>query len=244
MRIRTVRSTWVLSILAIVFNCTLGVLASLKVEDLTRADYLQRLTFGYELTGLFMSLIGVFAFAHEYRHGTIRATLAALPRRLRVYLAKIVVVTFWTSVVTLLALALRWSITLLLIGGPARRISLTAAPGPRVLLGTVFIVVLGALIGLAYAALFRNVVAAIVLLLVVPLVVEGLVFALLTLDALKPVRAVARFLPYTASRAITAMEPVELFGTRIYPWQGAAVFAGFAALLLLPAWLLFARRDA
>ena len=31
---------------------------------------------------------------------------------------------------------LRWSITLLLIGGPARRISLTAAPGPRVLLGT------------------------------------------------------------------------------------------------------------
>ncbi len=52
---------------------------------------------------MLLSMIGIFAIGHEYRYGTIRPTLSALPRRSNVLAAKVIVVTGYVFVVALLA---------------------------------------------------------------------------------------------------------------------------------------------
>lgn len=245
-RIRTVRSTWVLSVLALVLNGAIAfaLAETLSGEVVTVEDYRTVLTGGLAFTALFMALVGVFGYGHEYRHGTIRVTLTAVPQRGRVFLAKAVVLTLWSVLVASLALAVAWAASWAALGDRSP-VPLSAEPLPRVLAGSVLLVVVWAFIGLGYAGLFRNVAAAIVLLLVVPLIVEPLLQGLLTTEFMEPVRDAGRYLPFTAAQAVTAVGEFAVpSGGRILPWEGAVTFAGFAALILALTWLVFTRRDA
>ena len=51
--------------------------------------YAAVLTAGTQFTPLLMGLLGVFAFGHEYRYGTIRTALCVLPRRTTLAAAKV-----------------------------------------------------------------------------------------------------------------------------------------------------------
>lgn len=259
-RLTSLRSTWVLTVASLL----IAVLAALAFTFATgggsggppgsqgdQAAYATVLTAGAQLTPLLMGLLGAFAFGHEYRYGTIRPTLTALPRRGAVAAAKVLLVVVWSAAVAALAVALAVLVAELFGGDRFEPgVGLSVGATPRVALGVVLYVVLSALVGLAFGWLFRNIVAAVSLLLVMPIVVEPLLKLVLSLDALEPVASVGRFLPFTAGAQLyaysTAIDPdiPEAFRNDLSPLAGGLTFAALALVLLAAAYALFQRRDA
>ena len=95
----------------------------------------------------------------------------------------------------------------------------------------------------------RGVPSALVVILVVPLVVEQLIFRLSLAPALDWLRPAVKFLPFTAGQHLLAVGG-EVAGTEAPEgylfdrWASGGVFAAFVAIILIAAWYLFKRRDA
>src|ERR671910_433348 len=219
-------------------------------------DAMSAVTVGNVLTGggsfaipfvpIFMTIIGIFATGHEYRHGTIQPTLMAIPQRSRLLIAKILVVAATAVVAVLLSLAVNLGIGLIFW---EEMPTLGDDPLNQALPGYVVYTVLSALMGLALALLFRSLPAAIVVAFVMPLVVEGLITGLTNVPALDWLIPVVKFLPFTAGGLLLAMETPD-FGplTDEYDlfsrWAAGGIFAAFLAIILGAAWWLFQKRDA
>ena len=263
-RIRTVRSTWLLTVLslaltalpavAIGLNPTTGTPVSRGESFRVLGDqeaYALVLTAGAQLAPLLMGLLGAFAFGHEYRYGTMRTALTALPVRDRLAAAKVLVVALWAAAVGVLGVGVSALVLLVVRGGRYQPgVSLTEATTVRVALGVVLYVVLIALLGLALGWLFRNVPAAVTVLLVTPLVVEPLLRGLLSLQALEPVSGIGRYLPYGAGSRLYAYssridpEVPAAFRNDLGPLAGGLTLALVVAALVAVAHVLFRRRDA
>jgi ABC-2 type transport system permease protein len=256
-RIRTLRSTYWLTGLALLLSAVVaGIVAWVMRDDpidagaggiiLTGGSAFSPLPF----TAVFMGILGAFAFGHEYRHGTILATLTAVPRRGALALAKCTVIALWSVVVAAASVGLNWGVARTLSGQSL--VLLDGAAG-RALVGYLGYVVLWGLLGLGLASLLRNMPATLVILLVVPLVVEPVVSSLALLDALEPVRDYVHYLPFTAGNAMS--QSVEtptfagggeqpMFGEQPSRLVSSLTFTGWVALVLAPAIALFHKRDA
>lgn len=254
-RLRTIRSTWWLVFLSLLATGSIAwaVAANLVAEPLDVADATVLLTGGASYSPLvppavFMAVLGVLAFGHEYRHGSIRATLIAIPRRSRVMAAKTLTVALTAAVVAVLSLAVAWGVGFAVLGERMLDLPWVEDPLPRVLGGYVAFVVLSALLGLALAGLFRNVPAALVAILVIPLVLEPVLTLVLGFDALRPVREAGKFLPFTAGKQMLVPDasapPGYGNGEPLGPAFGGLTMSAYAAALLTLCWGLFARRDA
>ncbi len=264
-RLRTVRSTWWLSALAVVLSAGIATAASFglrTVKDfdqdgteiahvLQRGEVVTTLTAGAPdfptpFAALFMAVIGIFAFGHEYRHGTVRATLTALPRRDTVVLAKILVVAGWAAAIAAVTLVVNYLIARTVLGSRLSEAQLSSGTLARTSLAFIALIALWALIGLGLAGLFRNVPAAIVTILVVPLVAESILGALIiNLDGLKGLRPIVPYFPFRAGRQMVATTTVsDAEAYLATPLAGGVTFAAAAAVVLAGAWLLFRTRDA
>lgn len=265
-RLRTLRSTWWLSALAIVLTVALATLVSLAIRSSTtineNGEVTPQLLLQDELVfiltagagtipipfaAVFMAMIGIFAFGHEYRHGTVRSTLATLPRRDAVVAAKVLTMIAWAVAVSVICLLLTNGITRLVLGSRVSDAGLPTGTWLRTSLGFVVLVVLWAVLGLALAGLFRSVPAAIVTVLVIPLVVEPIIFVVLTnVSALERFEDLVRFLPFNAGKqmlnvTVPGTPPDPLIPS---PLAGGLTLAAVTAALVAATWVLFRARDA
>ncbi|MEV4641962.1 ABC transporter permease [Actinoplanes sp. NPDC049548] len=184
-----------------------------------------------------VAVLGVMVMSAEYTTGMIRSTLQAQPRRLTVLTAKALVFG-----VFMLTVGETLSFLACLVGRPVIDQHIPVRlddPGVlRALVGAgLYLAVLG-LFSLAAGAVVRHTAGAIT-------AVLGLMLVLSELTALLPGswgRRVDAWMPTNAGQLILAASP----GTDavLGPWQGMAVFAGWTALLLGVAAVLFTRRDA
>ncbi len=256
MRIRTLRSTYWLTGLALLLSAAVAGIIAYNMRN----DPIEAGAAGVILTGgtsfsplpfvaVFMGIMGVFSFGHEYRHGTILSTLAAVPRRGSLATAKCLVLVAWSLAVAVVSVGLNWLVGWILSG---QSLPLTDNPAGPALVGYLCYVVLWALLGLGLGSLLRNLPAAMVVLLVVPLVVEPLVSALTLLPALESIREFVYYLPFTAGKTmLESMDMTQLGGGQETTFGDAPgrvtsglTFAAWAALLLAPAVALFHKRDA
>jgi ABC-2 type transport system permease protein len=253
MRLRTLRSTWWLTGLSLLIAGLLGLTALSLKGTLTVVNYGDIVTGGgggaIFLVAILLSIIGVFATGHEYRYGTIRPTLSALPRRSVVLAAKVLVITAYVGVVTLASLLLRYAIAVIILGH--RLLDLGAFPTPmaRVWLGALVYTVIFALVGLALAGLFRNIPAAIVTVIVMPLIAENVIRGLLGLHVFHSIRSLAKAMPFSSGAEIFRYRAVDNggsagFNTVPSPVDGLLVFLAFLAIVLGLSWVLFEKRDA
>lgn len=246
-RVRTIASTyWTIGIgLGLCALIALGFGLDSRGSDVPPALGSLLLTGGGEglpfpVLGVSIALIGILATGHEYRHRMIYPTLTAIPRRSVLLGAKVTVVAALAALTALASVALSWVVGSLAYGEP---LPLAAAPVPTVLVGYVLLVVCYAVLGLALGQLTRAIPAAVVIVLLCPLVVEPVLSTLAGLDVLSWLQQVVPFLPFGAGMRLVAVglaDGADLLGR----WAGGAVFAGFVAVLLAIAWLLFERRDA
>ncbi len=193
-----------------------------------------------------MSIFGVLTFGHEYRHGMIRATLTAVPDRLAVLGAKALVTGAVAGLTALLCA---------LLGLLAAKVFFTGIPTAgddvtRILAGVSLYTAMFALVGMAFAAIFRNQLVAIVVVLLYPLIGETILQVILVLPgAFDDIQNAAGYLPFDAGAKMFSFlsvdQALEAFGYEPPgPVAGGVTFAVFTAVLLAVAGALFVRRDA
>jgi len=255
-RLRTLRSTWWLLGVSLVVAAGIGAIVAWAgtANDLGDNGLAIALSAGGEfspvpLPPVLAGLVGVFALGHEYRYGTIRPALSAVPQRSALLLAKVVVTATWAALVGVVLVAVSYLVLLVFPGQDVAANGVPWDPAGRVALGFVVLMVLWAMVGLGFAGLTRNLPAAVVLLLVIPLVVEGILFAVLNfVPALDGISWWSKYVPFSAGQAMLAtFDPAELGGPDfdlLAPLEGGLVFGGFTLILLAITWVLFERKDA
>jgi len=233
-KLRSLRSTtWVLAV-GMLTTAALGVVAGFNTRSVT-SDPTSNVLSGILLGQLVLGVLGVLCVTSEYSSGTIRVTLAAVPRRWPVLAAKACTfgaLALAASEVTVFAAflggiaALRPSVPHPALSDPSvlRAVALTG-----VYLG------LTALMGVGVGILVRHSAAAVAVL------VGGLF--VLPLIAAAAGRAVGRVMPeLIAGNSLAAVKPVAGFSWS--PWLELGIVALYPAVLLTVGCLRFTRGDA
>jgi ABC-2 type transport system permease protein len=201
---------------------------------------------GIQLGQTVVAILAVVAIAGEYSTGTIRASLAAIPRRSVVLAAKAAVITglvLAAGTVTVLASLLAGRRILPGNGvGPDHGLpALSLADGPvlRAAIGSVLYLALIALLSLGVATALRDSATAIG-------IVLGLLYLFPILAAVVTDpdwhRRLQQIGPMTAGLAVQAT--TGLHDLPIGPWSGLGVLAAWAGAALLAGLLSLRLRDA
>lgn len=245
-KIRTVRSTVIMLVLVVLLSVVPAVLIALLVgkNDLLTTeprDRVQLALVGVQISQTLVAVIAALVIAGEFRFGTIRTTFVAEPRRLRVLVAKLVTVLALSGLVAAVMVGVSAGLTKLILQSRGVDFSFTANGAARLLYGTVLYSMLYAAMGLALATLIRNAAASITLIIVLPLIVENVLFGIFSLLDRE---GWARWLPFSAGAQITADTSGDPLVERLGPWAGYGYGWLWAlAMLAAGAWLL-RRRDA
>ena len=186
------------------------------------------------LAALFTLILGVFAVAGEYRHGTVTDTFLSTPARGRVIAAKLAVYGAAGAVAGLVSAAVAVMVTAAWWAAKGGSFQLSAG-SLRILAGGVAVNIAFAAIGVGVGALLRNLALAIAAALAWIALVEGVAGQLIG-------AGLARWLPFSASEALGR---VTMIGpARPLPqWGGGLVLAGYAIAFAAAAMVTTLRRD-
>jgi len=245
-KLRTVRSTiWTLGMTAFT-----GLAASAIATGVTRAHWasmpasnkasfhpIEVSLMGVYLGGtLMLGILGILIVSSEYATGTIRATLAAAPRRPMVLAAKVLVFGTVTMVVAELVAFAGFFLGQALLGSPAPHATLSSPSALRAVGGTGLFLVAVGLLALGIAVLVRHTAGAISayagVILVLPIIVSALPGSL--------EYQIERLLPLEIGSAMINNPAPDAFG----PWTGFLILCGYTALILAVGAVLLVRRDA
>jgi ABC-2 type transport system permease protein len=201
-------------------------------EDLVASGPLQ----GYYLGQLLMGALGVLVVSGEYSSGMIRATLAAVPRRVPVLIAKTVVFTVVVGISMVLASVAAFLVAEAVLSGYRPTFSLADGSTLRVVIGTGIYLTLVGLLGSAFAWIVRSTPGALVttfaVILVLPILFE-LVFPSWG-------DYIAAYLPTGAGQSFSTnlAQPHAL-----PPWEGLGLMVAWVVAALVAAGIALRRSD-
>lgn len=237
----TIRSTYIMLIIsallivlyAFYFEGYQGNTGS-AASKLAPTAYQEIVTNGGGMAVLFVSIIAILFMGHEYRYNTIMYTLTANSRRSKVLAAKLLVMTIFSALFGLFAVA--FALGMYKLGLTFRDATLPAQNFDALVeigRGVVYYIFYG-LIGLLIATLLRNIVAAIGTLFALSIVVEPLLSLMLKENAV--------YLPIAATDTI--MRASMMQGDKLTPNSAIVVAGLYLVVGWVIAWLLFLKRDA
>jgi ABC-type transport system involved in multi-copper enzyme maturation permease subunit len=183
-----------------------------------------------------IATLGVLAVTSEYASGSIKPTLAGVPRRTQLVLGKALAVAATTFTVMLTAVLAAFVAAQAIVAIDGIDLSLTADGVIRAIVGSALYLTGVAIIGAGLGWLLRSTAGAVATFLGVFVILPVIGFIL-------PEPVGAAVLPYLPSNAGAAMMQLTP-GDGLSPWAGLAVFALYAALTLFGAALVLQRRDA
>ena len=240
----TLRSTWAVLGAAIVGMLVLALVvayntrhltSNLQANDIAPSSTLQ----GYYLGQLLIGALGVLFVSGEYGTGMIRSTLVAVPRRLPVLWAKLVVFVTVTAASMITVSIVAFVCAQALLSHYRTGFSLGDPGVLRVVLGTGIYLTLVGMIGGALGWIVRSTPGALVAYFAVVLVLPVL-FG----DALGNWgKEVAQFLPSQAGASFSTSIP-ESPQYSLSPWIGLLVLGGWVVVALAVAAGVLRRRDA
>ncbi|MEU5871199.1 ABC transporter permease [Glycomyces sp. NPDC047369] len=246
-KFRTIRSTWICLALGLVLLGLFGSIGAFTYDGAgvtdgppgisgRPLDAVSLAVMGLSFASLVVGVFGVLSTAGEYSTGTIRSTLAAVPKRLPVLWAKAILAggaVFAVSAIGVFAAFLIGSIGL---DGEAIALSLTDDGVLRALFGAALYLGLVAVFGVALGALLRSPAGGIAALVSVLLILPGLAMLLPDswYDTLNP------YFPSNAGGAVYALTETS---DRLSPGAGIAVFAGWVAVTLAAAAFRLKKTD-
>ncbi len=233
LKLRTTRTALALIVGMVGLIVLFTLLSGLVTDDaflLDRNNQFQVLANG-SIASAFAAVLGVLSLTTEVRHGTVRSTFLAEPRRTRVLAAKLVAITAFSLVLGVVGIGLSYAIGKICLDARGMPWLLSGSDVVLLFAGAVAASVLWGAFALAIGAIVRNQVGAIVGLLIWTLLVESILFAL--------VPSVGRYLPAQASNVLTEIgTPHQLPIT-----AGVLVFLGYVALAAVAGAVVTARRD-
>jgi ABC-2 type transport system permease protein len=201
-KVTTVTVTWVLAIIAVAFPLVVTILSTTLADTAWDGEDLASLVSGLVIvTAMLLGVVATIAVTNEFGHNTIRPTFAAMPDRWRPLLAKPIVQVAITLLLTGATVAVCWVLGAALSGDSPDLGDGTALP---TLVGAVALAVELALLGYGLGLLIRNSPAAICILLLWPLIAEGLIAGLLSVVGAD---GAMRYLPYSAGFNMAVTDP-------------------------------------
>jgi len=192
---------------------------------------------GVNLSQLAIGVLGVLVITGEYATGMIRASFTAVPKRLPVLWAKIVVFAVVSFVLMLPSVLIAfWASQAILSKHDILQTSLSAPGVTRAVIGGAVYLMLFGVFCMALGAIVRNTAGAIATFVAVFFVIPPLlnVFPTSWQNAINP------WIPNSAGRSIFQLT----HGTHsLSPAGGLAVFLGYIAFTVAVAAVLLVRRD-
>jgi hypothetical protein len=245
-KLRTLRSSWVVLAVTVLFVAGLSaVFCGFTAQHWSHESLFDRLTFdptqtslgGVFLAQLSIGVLGVLVVTGEYATGMVRATFAAVPKRLPVLAAKLLVFAAVCTVVTVPSSYAGFAIGQQFLKSQDIQTDLSAPGVNRAVLGAGLYLVAVGLFGVALGWLVRHTAGAIAtlfgLLLVLPLVVRFLPTSWAD--------DIGTWLPSNAGQAVFSVAPSRL--TTLGPWEGFGVLCAWAVLAVMLATAALLRRD-
>jgi ABC-2 type transport system permease protein len=242
----SLRSTWWTLLIAFVVTIGFATLAAWGVssnvdkmnpQDRATLDVTNLAMAGVAFGQLAFAVLGALTVAGEYSTGGIKTTFVAVPNRLRVLLAKVLVFTVVAWVVGTAAAFVSFFVAMTFWSSHHLEASLSDPGVLRAVFGAGLIALASGLLGLALGALIRHtagsITAAVALLFVVP-----------PLTNLLPGswgKAISTRFTTNAGQRITEVVPTP---GQLHPWPGYLwLLAECVIPLIIGAWLM-RRRDA
>jgi ABC-type transport system involved in multi-copper enzyme maturation permease subunit len=209
---------------------------SLSTEHISTADgQLKVIGWGTSIGALFASLLGAMSITGEIRHGTIRPTFLAIPRRERVIAAKLAAGALTGLGVGLLAEALTAALEAAGLAVRGIHIQLTTGDYVQLLAGGAAAAGLFAAIGLGVGAAVRQQVGAVVGLTVWLLLIETTLIG--------NVPSAGKFAPGAAAGAIAGAVQTQSASKLVAPVLGLLLLALYAGIGAGAGAALTNRRD-
>ena len=241
-KLRTVRlNVWLPlgAVIALVVITALVGLLSANPERSSNED-LMGLIGGFSI--LVSMMIGVatsLGITSEFGHNTIRPTLAATPDRTKVFVAKGIVSALFGLAVGAIAVISSYLVGSVLLNSRGADIGLSGDDGSLAsFFGVIVLAGLLAIFGYGLGLLLRNAPAAVSIIILWPLLIEGIIAGVLSVAGVDEPQ---RFLPYTSAFALVIPFSDDAPGGRI----SGGVFFGLVALGLVVAGIVVNnRRDA
>ncbi len=242
-KLRSVRSTIMTLGLTACAVIATGVLVSLLSNGVPIAaegeaiyDPAGNSLFGATLAQLVLGVLGALVVTSEYSTGLIRTTLTAVPRRLPVLWAKVIVVAAAAFATMVASLLVAFFVGQAVYGGGGPSASLTDPGVLRAVLAAALFPTVIAVMGVGFGALMRHTATAIGLLVAILFVVPVL---LETLGG-----AWGRASEYLPGEAGEAMMTVVRSSGDMAPGTALLVLIGWIGVLLAAGMIALKRRDA
>ena len=247
-KLRTLRSTWVTAVITLFTTTGIGALATVITSkpEYFGSDSWKTAILGAPFGQIVVAVLGALVITGEYSSGQIRSSLAAVPRRSRLFWAKAMVMTVWSFALGAVSILLTWALSAPLIG--ERAISLTNHEFLGYVWGTGLAYAGIGLMALGLGFLLRSTAGAIT-------VVSSLLFILNL-----PLSIASNFWSWAGKAlyltpSLTVSAVIDPFSVQSNwangadaPWIGhSAAVAVFAAWVLVPlfaGWIASTRRDA
>lgn len=214
-KVRTVRVNYVLGIIAAAFPIVIvGLVTALtKNEREVARDFVGAVTGTMVLTSILLGVIGALNLTSEFSHNTIRATFAAAPQRTRVLLAKAIVTLLSTLVISAIIEFLTYMVGSVILSSRDADVVLDGSD-KAALLGAVILAGMLSMLGFGLGLLIRNSPATITLLILWPLLLEGILQGVLSAAGIEEPTP---WLPYQsailmANPDLSSQDPSRLHG--------------------------------
>jgi ABC-type transport system involved in multi-copper enzyme maturation permease subunit len=244
----TLRSTRWSLIAAVIAMAGLGpAVAAVQMSRWSQIGAEERLQFsaidsgvgGFHLAQLAIGVLGVLVITGEYSTGMIRSSFMAVPHRLPVLWAKIIVFSAVTFVLMLVSTLISFYAVQAIVTQHHEQVTLGAPHALRAVVGTALFLTVLAVLATALGALIRNTAGGIASFV-------GLLFVLPGIVALLPAstgNAISPYMPLNAATTV-ATSSFEAGSHHLSPWGGFAVFCGYTAIAVAAAAVGLVRRDA
>jgi ABC-type transport system involved in multi-copper enzyme maturation permease subunit len=246
-KLRTLRSTRWSLLIAFIAMAGLGpLIAAVQMGRWSQLQPHDRLTYdsintgvgGWHLSQLAIAVLGVLVITGEYSTGMIRSSLMAVPQRLPVLWAKLIVFGVVTFVLMLVASLISFFAVQAIVTQHHVQHSIGAPGALRTVLGAALFQTVLALLCVGLGGLLRNTAGGIA-------VFVALLFVLPGISAILPSSvndSISPYLPINAGTTVTS----HTFDNpnHLSVWGGFALFCGYATIAILGAAVSLMRRDA
>ncbi|MEO5723276.1 MAG: ABC transporter permease subunit [Ilumatobacteraceae bacterium] len=246
LKMRSLRSSWLTMALAIISIPGIGIAiawsterdwANMRVRQKARFNPLADPMSGFNLAQLAVGVLGVLLIAGEYSGGMIRATLAAVPKRLPVLWAKLVVFTTLTLVTMVPLAVLTFFASQRILSAQHIQTTWTTPNVARSVIGIGLYLTVVAALTIGIGAIIRNVAGAIG-------VFVGVILVLPVIASALPQTWGDRINKWLPSNAGQALMSFGSDNASLSPWRGFIVFCVYAVVAVAVAAALLNRRDA